>query len=140
MNRWYRAGDDAEHGANEGQAEAEQHGKAETIEQPGQNVPAPVIGAQEVCPGWRRGHRPDNILVDCVVRMRIQRGEHPVAVCTEDVPDIGVAVVGLGVEITAENGFRIGLEDGQVEITLEIDKKRFVVADQFGAEADDKKH
>ena len=73
--------------------------------------------------------------------VRDWRPEHPaVAVLGDQLLNIGAAVVRFNREFAAKGGFRITLEDREIQLALIADSERFIVGDQFGAKAEHEQH
>ena len=75
-----------------------------------------------------------------VVGVSDQRPDHIAAFVGNDLLQIGIAVVGLGLELAAERGLGVAYEDRVVGVALETDVERLVVGDEFGAKREHEQH
>jgi hypothetical protein len=126
---------DADHRADQRQRQPEQHGDAEAVDQPRDDVPALVVGAEPMRRRGRRRERHAQILADGGVAEGDRRPEHP-ALGGDRLAHEGIAVVSLGLEIATEGGLGIGAQDRGVQGAVETHQQRPVVGDQLGAERD----
>ena len=97
----HRAGEHADHGAQEGQRQAEQDRDAKAVDHPGEHVARLIVGAEQVLPGRRRGRRPGQIEDHGVVAVADRRPQHPTPLL-DQLGHERVGVVGLGREVAAE--------------------------------------
>ncbi len=133
-------GDDADDRAEDGQGQGEQYRNPETVDHPCQHVTALVIGTQQVFPGGWRRCRDFQVVVDALVAERDGRPQGPAILRGEQFLDIRALVVGFQREFTAKGGFRVTLEYREVPAAVITHGQRFVVGDQFGAQAQAKQN
>ena len=142
-------------GGDDGQAEAEQHRDAEAVDQARHHVAALIVGAEPVVfevaaaleallldhglalrlrqhPGRRRRRRRRQIEIVGVVGIADQRPDDAAALVLDQLLQIGIAIVGRGLEVAAEGRLRIGDEGRPVEMAVIFDQERPVVGDQLG--------
>ncbi len=127
-----RTGRDAHGRADQRQRKSKPDTDPKAIEQPRHHVLAEAVGAQPVqTAGWRRAR----------LQLEGVAGARPVAVEREEgpIPGLGklfgderVRPVGGRAEIAAEGGFRVVLEQREVQLPVVARHQRTVVADQLG--------
>ena len=125
---------DADHRAHQGEDQAEQHRDAESVDQPGGDVPRLVVGAEPVPDARRRRRGRRQVEGDGVVAVADGRPQDPAALLDER-RDLGVAVVGIGLQEAAELRFRIVHQHRHVERPVVAHQQRPVVGDELGEEA-----
>ena len=127
---------DPDDAAEHRQRQAEQHRNPESVNQPGDHVTRLVVGPQPIPGGGRRGGRRRQAEHRGVVAVGNERPDDP-ALRLDQVLDEGIAVVGLGLEFTAEFRLGIGLDHGRVKSAVVVNENRLVVGDEFREQADE---
>ncbi len=128
---------DADQRTEHGQGQGEEDRHAEAVDNPGEHVAGLVVGAQPVFRRRRGGGGNLQLVVDGVVAVGDRRPKHPAVLLGDQLADVGALVVGFQGEFAAEGGFRVAFEDREVPAAVVMHDQRFVVGDQFGAEAAD---
>ena len=119
------------------QGETEQDRYAKAIDEPGDHIAALVVGTQPVFRRRRAWRRRRQVVVDRVVAVGHQRPQHP-ALVVDQIGNKGIAIVGRGFEIAAEGGFRVAVENGQIDATIVPNQKRLVVGNELGRQGEQK--
>jgi hypothetical protein len=117
--------------AEEGEHEPEEDRDAEAVDEPGHHIACLVVGPQPVLRAGRRGGGDRQVPGNRAVVVAHRRPEHP-ALGVDEVPDEGIAVIGLGLELAAELGLGIGPESRRIDLAVEVDQHRRVVGDDLG--------
>ncbi len=135
-----RARHQSQHHPGDGERQPEQHAHAKAVEQLREHVAAPVVRSQPVV-GGRRG-RVGRLreIVQRVGPVPVDRVERPVAARAQALLDEGVQVVGRRVEIPAEGGLGVSLEQREIRLPLVVHDERLVVAHQLRRQADGHQH
>ncbi len=133
----HRARQHPDHHADGRERKTEQYRQAETVNQPGGHVAAPIIGTEPVPCIGRRGIRGGVVVIDGVVGERDRCAQQP-AVFADFGDDVGVGVIGIGREIAPERGFRVIVNQRQIELMLIKHQQGSVVRQQFRPEAQHK--
>ena len=138
----HAAGGDADDRGDDGQAEAEQHRDAEAVDQARHHVAALIVGAEPVVfevaaalqalllhhglallfgqhPGRLRRRRRRQIEIVGVVGIADQRPDDGAALVRDQLLQIGIAIVGRGLEIAAEGGLGIGDEGRPIQMAVD---------------------
>ena len=134
----HAAGGDADDRGDDGQRQAEQHRDAEAVDQPRHHVAALVVGAEPVVfevaaalqalllhhllalrlgqhPGRLRRRRRRQVEIVGVVGIADRRPDDGAALVRDQLLQIGIAIVGGGLEIAAERGLGIADEGRPIE-------------------------
>ena len=143
----HAAGRDADDRRDDGQRQAEQHRDAEAVDQARDHVAALVVGAEPVVfevaaalealllhhllalrfrqhPGRLRRRRRRQIEIVGGVGIADQRPDDGAALVRDLLLQIGIAIVGRGLEVAAEGGFGIADEGRPVEMAVILDQER----------------
>src|SRR6185437_13725432 len=136
------------------QAESEQHRYPESVDEPRHDVSALIVGTEpvvlkiaatgEVLPlhhilALRLGEKPGRlrrrgrrqIEVVRIVRIANERPDDGAALRRDQFLQIGIAIIGGRLEISAKCGFGIGHKCRKVEMPVKLDKEWLVVRDQL---------
>ncbi len=143
--------------------ETEQHRDAEAVDQPRHHVAALIVGAEPVVfeiaaalqalllhhrlalrfrqhPGRLRRRRRRQIEIVGGVGIADQRPDDPAALVRDQFLQVGIAIVGRGLEVAAEGRLGIADEGRPVEVAVILDQERPVVGDQLGEQRDHEQH
>ena len=143
-----------------GEDQPEQHRDAEAVDQPRDHVAALVVGAEPVVfevaaalrplaldhrlafllgqhPGRLRRRRRRQVEIVRVVGIADRRPDHVAALLRDQLLQIGIAIVGRGLEVAAEGRLRIGDERRENRLAVVADEERLVVGDELGEQRDD---
>src|SRR5882724_4021438 len=149
------AGGDADDRRNNSQCQAEQNRDAETVDQARHHVAALVVGAEPVIfevaaagemlllhhfaalllgqhPGRLRRRRRRQIEIVGVVGIADQRPKDAAALVGDLLLQIGIAVIGRGLEVAAEGSLGIADKGRPVEMAVILDEEATSVGDQLG--------
>ena len=122
-------------GAEEGQCQAEKHGKTKPVDDAGRDVAPDVVGAQQMAHRRRLRHRALGIQVDRL-EAELDGREHPPAVSVLDqILHEGLEVLRFGLEYAAELRFRVFEQDREIEFALVAHHQRSIVRDELGEHA-----
>jgi hypothetical protein len=91
-------------------------------------------------PGRLRRRRGRQIEVVGVVGIADQRPKDEAALVRDQLLQIGIAIIGGGLEIAAERGLRIADEGRKIQMPVEFDEERPIVGDQFGKQRDEEQN
>ena len=142
----HAAGGDADDRGDDGQRQAEQHRDAEAVDQARDHVAALIVGAEPVVfevaaalealllhhllalrfgqhPGRLRRRRRRQIEIVGVVGIADQRPDDGAALVRDLLLQIGIAIVGGGLEIAAESGLGIADEGRPIEMAVILDQE-----------------
>ena len=131
----------------------------ETVDQARDHVAALIVGAEPVVfeiaaalealllhhllalrfgqhPGRLRRRRRRQVEIVRVVGIADQRPDDGAALVRDQLLQIGIAIVGGGLEVAAESGLGIADEGRPIEMAVELDQERTVVGDQLGKQRD----
>ena len=148
----HAAGDDADDRGDQCQAQSEQHRDSEAVDQPRDYVAALIVGTEPVVfevtaareafllhhatalvlgqePGRLRRRRRRQVEIVRIVGIADQRPDDGATLFLDQLLQIGIAIVGRGLEIAAEGRLRIGDEGRPVQMAVILDHERLVVGD-----------
>ena len=127
---------DADHRADGSEREAEQHREAEAVDEPRKGVLGAVVGAEPVSGGRSGGRCGFDVEVDGVVGVGDRWMHRPAAAFLNEILDVGVGVVGLDGQFAAEVRLGDELEDGEVQLVVQVEHDGLVVGDELGEEGE----